>query len=833
MKNINVSFSTINELSSFIDKNNIKNSNKLLIQLFCAHPDIEFIESVQKFINRELPSSTLVGTTTDGAIDGKEVYFQTNSVASFSIFEDTIPKAKLLTHNECEYCSFELGALLASALNENSINVMICFADGLHTNGEDFINGIESVMPKVVLAGGLAGDNGKLEKTFIFDNRTITSEGAVGVVLINPDLYVASNYTFDWTPIGKKMRVTKAVSNRVYELDGMPIVDVYAKYMGRELVNKLPQVGIEFPLIFEKEEMLIGRAVVAKHDDGSLTFTGNIDEYDVVRFSVGNIDSILNHGSYTIDSFIHKHCHSEGVFIYSCMARRRFLDKYITHELETLSSLGNSSGFFSYGEFCHFGDNNQLLNGTMTFLALSEKCDRTEHYALVEDQSFDRASLVGTQHVLANLANTVSNELVELNEHLEERARESSTYIFKQAYINELTGLPNRVSLINALENHIGEVLLLINVDDFTTINDFYGYKVGDEVLKRIGEILHNYVKRYNSRAYKLPSDEFAVILSSKNYKTTIEKHIRQIIAEIESIDYLFNGNTIHIGVTISAALINAQKTGLVNADMTLKLAKSKGKSFLIFNEDLRLAQKYEQNVKMATTIKNALANGDIIPYFQPIIDVNTLKIQKYEALVRLRKSDGSILAPYAFLETSRKIRLYKKITEAMIEQTFSIFQKNGLQFSINLDFSDIASKEIKSFLFKKIQEYKIAKQLTIEILETQEFEDVNVVLEFVDEVYKHKAKIAIDDFGSGYANFEYITNIKSDFMKIDGSLIKKLDKDENARIITETIIGFAKKLNKKVIAEFVHSKEVFDVVKELGVDYVQGYYLGEPKEFI
>ncbi|QOP40648.1 bifunctional diguanylate cyclase/phosphodiesterase [Sulfurimonas marina] len=834
MKNINLPFSTIEELESFINDNSIKDTKQLLIQLFCGDTDLQFIKSVQKYIQEKLPSCVLIGTTTDGVIDSSRVYYKSKSVASFSIFESTKLQAKLIKYSECEHCVYEAGKLLASSVQDKDLKALICFADGINTNGEDFVKGIEEVVPNAVLAGGLSGDNGELKKTYVFDNYEIINSGAVGVGLINPTLNVATSYLFDWKPIGKKMRVTKAVNNRVYELDGLPIVDVYAKYMGQELANKLPQIGIEFPLVFEKEGMSLGRAPLAKHDDGSLTFAGNIDEYDMVSFGVGDIDAILNNGTYAIHSFANQNlCQSEAVFIYSCMARRRFLENYIRHELETLSQLGNSSGFFTYGEFFHFQDKNQLLNETMTFITLSETCQKIDHHVILKDESFNRSEIITTQHVLANLANTVSNELADLNEHLEQRVRENSAYIFQQAYINQLTGLPNRISLINALEKHIGKVLLLINVDDFTTINDFYGYQVGDEVLKKIGEVLQHFAHEHNSRAYKLPSDEFAMILDVKNHKTIIEKNIKQLISEIESKEYFFNEHHIHIGVTIAGAIINTNKTGLVNADMTLKLAKNKGKNFMLFNEDLKLAQQYEYNVKMASLIKNALADGNVIPYFQPIIDVHTLEIRKYEALVRLKKPDGSILLPCQFLDISRKIRLYEKITLTMIEQTFSFFSKNELKFSINLDFSDIANAKIKKFLFEKIKEYDIAQQLTIEILETQEFQDVQTVLDFVDEVYAHNAKIAIDDFGSGYANFEYITNIRSDFMKIDGSLIKNIDKDRNARIITETIIGFAKKLNKKIVAEFVHSKEVFDVVKELGVDYVQGYYLGVPKESI
>lgn len=231
--------------------------------------------------------------------------------------------------------------------------------------------------------------------------------------------------------------------------------------------------------------------------------------------------------------------------------------------------------------------------------------------------------------------------------------------------------------------------------------------------------------------------------------------------------------------------------------------------------------------------IKHAISNGKIIPYYQPIIDIKTGKVEKYEALVRLYIDENKILSPFSFLETSQKIKLYPQITEIMIEKTFTYFKENGCKFSINISFGDILHEKTRHYLFEKIKEYEIASQLTIEILETMSNNNEAMVNEFIDNVYESGANIAIDDFGSGYANFEHMTGMRSDLMKIDGSLIKNIDKNINARLVVETIIVFARKLGKKIIAEYVHSEEVFNVVKELGIDYAQGYYFGKPQATI
>ena len=829
MTNINISFINIDELTKLLAKQDIVDSSKTLIQLFCANTDIEFIKKIQFLFNEKFPKSILIGTTTDGIIENSNVYTDTKSIVAITSFENTSLKSVLIEDSEN---SFNTGKLLAESITLDDTKVIISFADGIHTNGEEYVNGINEVNPTAILSGGLAADNGEMIKTYIFNKEKVITNGAIGVSLNSKTLSVTTNYNFDWMPIGKKLKVTKAIKNRIYEIDGISAIDTYAKYMGKDLAEKLPQIGIEFPLIFEQNSVSVGRAVLMKHDDGSLTFAGNIEEGELVRFGVGNIETILRNNNYHIENFIEKlEYNTEAIFVYSCMARRRFMKNYIETELKSLSSIGDVSGFFTYGEFFHSQSNNQLLNETMTILALSEKKDSVAIDAkeITNSQNFK----INSGHVLAHLANTVSNELAELNDNLEQRVKENLDYIYKQAYYDKLTGLSNRLSLIKELNQSIGKVLFLINIDDFTTINDFYGLAIGDKVLKQLADLLKNIIKNDDAETFKLPSDEFAILMALDHSNYTIEDKVKEFIYAVEKEEFLLDGHNTHVTVTVSAAYIKDSSTCFANADMSLKMAKKAGKEYMIYSEDMQLSNQYKNNITMANTIKDAISSNNIIPYYQPIFCNKTEKVEKYEALVRLRNNDGKILSPFFFLDISQKIKLYPYITEIMIEKTFSFFSKNGLNFSVNLAIMDILNEKTRKLIFDKIIEYDIAKQLTIEIVETQEMENEDIIHSFINEVYKFGAKIAIDDFGSGFANFEHMTKIKSDYMKIDGSLVKNIDTDPDARMVIETIVVFAKKLGKKTIAEFVSSKEIYDIVRELGIDYTQGYYLGEPKDDI
>jgi len=831
MINFTFNFTNIIELNKELHED-VVDSSKTLIQLFCSSTSMNDIKILQEYFRTNFPKSTFIATTTDGTIDGSNVYVNTKNVVSFTVFENTNLKSTLLKHSSYDNDSYEIGKAIALELIAEDTKVIISFADGINTNGEEYVNGVSSIAPSIILSGGLAADNGEMSKTYIFDKNDISSAGVIGVSLSNIDLNVATSYTFDWMPIGKEMKVTKAIKNRVYEIDGISAVNIYAKYMGEELSLQLPQVGIEFPLIFQRDGVSVGRAVLLKHNDGSLTFAGNINEGDSVRFGIGSIETILKNSDYhtrqVLQSMKYK---AEAVFVYSCMARRRFMNEYISDELDILSHIGHISGFFTYGEFFHTQKSNQLLNETMTILAISEGKSSFNSDLTTSTDSHHHFG-VDAQHVLAHLANKVTSELADLNSNLELRIQESSDYIYKQAYFDKLTHLPNRLNLIGKLHESIGKVIILINIDDFSTINDFYGHESGDKVLKKLASVLKDVTFNSKSEVFKLPSDEFAIITNICPQEISMENKIKSYILKISNEDFFVgNGHNVHVSVTVGAALINEDRTGLINADMTLKLAKKAGKEFMVFSKNLELAKQYEANIKIANIIRNAINSNGIVPYYQPIINIKTQNIEKYEALVRLKEPNGNILAPFHFLEISQKIKLYPQITEIMIEKTFSYFAKNRKKFSINLAFSDILDEKTRQFIFNKITEYQISKQLTIEIIETQENEYASRIESFIEEVYASGANIAIDDFGSGYANFQHMTTMKSDYMKIDGSLIKNIDTDQNARLIVETIIVFAQKLKKKTVAEFVHSKEIYEIVKLLGVDYAQGYYLGKPEE--
>lgn len=418
LKTYNTYFTTLTDFEQFLNKNNIKDSKKLLVQIFTAYNDEKNIKTLLSEIDSILPNAFIIGASTDGEICNG-VVSTGKTVISLSVFEKTKLNTAII-----ENCadSKDVGKELALKLIDEDTKLIITFTDGLHCNGDDYLKGISSVNNDVIIAGGLAGDNGLFTQGYVFTHNKIISNGAVGVSLSNPELQIYTDYNFDWLNIGKDMVVTKAEKNRVYTIDNIASYDIYKKYLGVEIAQELPFIGVEFPLIIKKDNHNIARAVVSRHKDGSLTFAGNIDVGDIVTFGYGDAETILKNSIRSHDSLKDKAI--ESIFIYSCTARRRFMPTLIQQEIESLNTITNCSGFFTYGEFFSTQTKNELLNQTMTILTISESKEIKPKKASHEGREIKLDAYQKSIQALSHMLKVSIDELHYENDKLEKFSKE-------------------------------------------------------------------------------------------------------------------------------------------------------------------------------------------------------------------------------------------------------------------------------------------------------------------------------------------------------------------------------------------------------------------------
>ncbi len=423
----------------------------------------------------------------------------------------------------------------------------------------------------------------------------------------------------------------------------------------------------------------------------------------------------------------------------------------------------------------------------------------------------------------------VRHDITELERSKEEILRQK---------IDLLTSLPNRSQLLDDLQRANKPILLYLNIDDFSSLNDFYGTKMADMMLQQLATLLVEVSLETQSRAYRLHADEFLLyfeegMLNESNYQERIDKMMSDIENKIADCD---SHNCASLTVSGGVAFYkssDAYEKLLQYANMAHKVARSTHKKFLAYNDSMQ-KEDYENNIRWIQKIKDAIAQERIVTFYQPIIDNRTGAVTKYESLVRMIDDEGEIVSPFFFLDIAKKAKLYTKITKIVIDKTFEMFEGcKEYDFSINITIEDINDEEIAQHIFDKLEQYKACHRVIFEITETEEIEDYRFVNKFIKTVKSYGVKVAIDDFGTGYANFEHIISLDVDFIKIDGSLIRNIDTNPESQAIAEAIIAFSQKLGNKTVVEFVHNEAVYNKVKAMGADYSQGYYLGEPSPVI
>lgn len=397
----------------------------------------------------------------------------------------------------------------------------------------------------------------------------------------------------------------------------------------------------------------------------------------------------------------------------------------------------------------------------------------------------------------------------------------------RQFYTDSLTGLPNRRQVFEVIGNCNACTMAIINIDDFNQINDFYGSKIGDMVLIEVAKKIERFIdNRY--ALYRLGGDEYALIKEDTRDIEAFEKTLAHLLQKLEERFTVDGGQEISLNLTAGAAV--GCEDILIKSNVALKNARKTKKDHLFYDESMFAAEEYENNIRWTHILKEAIHDKRLTTFFQPIVNNKTGKIEKYETLIRLIDEEGSVISPYFFLDIAKRSKLYAHITRTVIDNAFAALEGNRYDFSINLSVNDILDKETAEYIMHKVADSDNASRIVFELLESEGIENYADVGNFINHVKKYGCKIAVDDFGTGYSNFEYLLEMKVDYIKIDAAMIKNIDRIKNSELVTETIVDFAKKLGIKTIAEFVHSKEVHEKVKTIGVDYSQGYYFGKPE---
>jgi diguanylate cyclase (GGDEF)-like protein len=435
---------------------------------------------------------------------------------------------------------------------------------------------------------------------------------------------------------------------------------------------------------------------------------------------------------------------------------------------------------------------------------------------------------------------SVSRDITQRKKH-EANLIKTKEHFAYLAHHDSLTSLPNRLSLIEKLDDmtsqHDSFALIFIDLDSFKEINDSYGHSIGDHLLIKIAELMQTSISRkiFISRT---SGDEFGLICPMANAnKALLNKTLDQILKmfhypiQVDKIDIFA---TACMGVSIYPQTARTTTLLLQQADIAMYRAKQKGKNtFSFYNEDL--IQEFLEKTTIATNLKKAILNHELILNYQPQIDANTNEIIGMEALIRW-KNDGVFIMPNQFINIAEERRLIFELGEFIIKQGCTIaskWNKEGiLKGKISLN---ISSKQLIHPYFIRQLEYIMnetgctANLIEFEIVESSILIDINLVIERLNLLKEKGYSIAIDDFGTGFSSLSYIKNLPVDKVKIDKSFAENIHNEPKNQAIIKAIKALCDGLDIKVLVEGVETKEELEYMQGYGIHIIQGYYHYKP----
>jgi diguanylate cyclase (GGDEF)-like protein len=410
-----------------------------------------------------------------------------------------------------------------------------------------------------------------------------------------------------------------------------------------------------------------------------------------------------------------------------------------------------------------------------------------------------------------------------------------SYYRFRKSImIDPMTGAATKLYLHEFLKSKELERynIVLIDIDEFKRINQKFGYKNGDSLLRAFVETLLEIVPP-ETKVIRLGGTEFVLLMPKGNDLTKVVASIYDTIKEKR---FIVENEPVTLTTSMTAMHIpegaHSIEKILHILDEKMLEVKSRGK-----NDYAIVGEKHLDDLKYSDMdyIKKALDEERVTCLFQPICQTQSKKIVKYEALVRLidDEDDSKLISPFYFLPVIKGTSQYIKMSKLVLCEVMRVLDRyEEIEVSMNLDLTDLLNREMMHLIMEKLHAHQEnAPRLTFEIVEDMEVKEFEKVALIFDQLRTYGSKIALDDFGSGFANYTYLIKLDWDIIKIDGTLIKELlSNREKAEPIVQSINELAIYFNCDVVAEFVADAEIYGIVKHLFIEYSQGYYLAEPK---
>lgn len=399
-----------------------------------------------------------------------------------------------------------------------------------------------------------------------------------------------------------------------------------------------------------------------------------------------------------------------------------------------------------------------------------------------------------------------------------------------------ITGLPNKGVLSSSIFPDRHYIFAIIKIENFSDLVALFGYEFSDIISQFASQKLLKYESRFHYKTYQLKYNEYGILVESKKGVTVPDaaQCLNDIIKSLELESLPWERDRIKLVYCVGGAIVNSGDAEMPfsRADVALKKSERGHSAITIFEDDNDERESAYKYAIRFTELINNRENQTFRAVFQPVFSSDGVTIEWYEALLRIKQKDGAYSTIYPYLGVAKSTGFYQYLTDFILRKSAEAIYEYDVDISINISINDIIRPDFIALVDEAYDMIRDKKgRLIFEILESDELVELDKCIWFIDYIAQYGFKIAIDDFGTGYSNYCNLVNLPVDIVKIDGSLIKKIKNDENARLLVEGIIHFCKKSNKKTVAEYVEDIQVFDSLRDMNIDFLQGYFLSEPAQ--
>ena len=437
-----------------------------------------------------------------------------------------------------------------------------------------------------------------------------------------------------------------------------------------------------------------------------------------------------------------------------------------------------------------------------------------------------------------------------------------------QAGHDALTKLHNRAWFETELEQEIARLkrtehvslLLFLDLDRFKYINDTAGHTAGDQLLVEISRRLSSRL-RASDHIARMGGDEYAIILRNVN-KADIGQIADEFRKSLGALPFAYGGKSYRVGVSIGVARLDqstpSRSEAMAAADVALHLAKQNGRNMIhVFSADSDQRARMDMELGWSSRLEAALKNNGFVLCYQPILPLAQVEYDHlpeqhgalwtrhlrrrgppqrdfYEALIRLRAPDGSLVAPNAFLPAAERFNMIADIDRWVIRQAFQVLRDSQEQptgLSINLSAQSLTHGDLSRYITDCLVEFNVDPRAVIfEVTESGALNHIDAVRHLIQELRPFGCRFALDDFGIGFSSFAHLKHLDVDFLKIDGSFIQNLLNDPVDLAVISAITNIAHSIGKITIAQHVDRPEILRALQVCGVDQAQGFYIGRPR---